>query len=49
MIYGGYFDIDQKEIRLNELEKETNNVNFWDNKENRENNCGKTSIQRRKK
>jgi len=33
MIYGGRFDIDSKNIKLQELENEMNDVNFWNDKE----------------
>jgi len=33
MNYGGYFEIDNKIIRINELEKEISSPNFWDNQE----------------
>ena len=32
MIYGGHFDPDVKKDRINELEIEMNNPNFWDDK-----------------
>ncbi len=37
MNYGGYFDIDSKNIRIKELEKELEKPNFWDNQENSNN------------
>ena len=36
MIYGGHFDPDDKKIRINELETEMNNPNFWDDKKHSE-------------
>ena len=27
--YGGYFDIDNKQVKVKELEKETFDPNFW--------------------
>jgi len=33
MIYGGLFDVDNKNEKIIELESEMNSVNFWDNKE----------------
>ena len=33
MIYGGYFDIDNKNKRIEELEQELASPNFWDNQE----------------
>ena len=34
MIYGGHFDIDSKKDRISELEKETQDINFWNNRDN---------------
>ena len=34
MKYGGYFDIDTKNERINELSNEINSSDFWNNKEN---------------
>ena len=33
MIYGGYFDIDEKNKRIRELDSEMSNPGFWDNQE----------------
>ena len=33
MIYGGYFDIETKNSRIKELEREMESPNFWDNQE----------------
>ena len=37
MIYGGYFDIDEKNKKIEILEKEMSLPNFWDNQENSNN------------
>ena len=37
MIYGGHFDLDQKNERIKELEKETTKVDFWSNQESAQN------------
>ena len=34
MIYGGHFDIDSKKERINELELITQDINFWNDREN---------------
>ena len=36
MIYGGYFDVDQKQSRINEIEQQLSSAGFWDNKEQAE-------------
>ncbi len=36
MNYGGLFDVDNKKKKVNELEKEQNNPDFWNNKEKSE-------------
>ena len=36
MIYGGHFDVDNKNEEINLLEKEMNSVNFWDDKDHAE-------------
>ena len=33
MIYGGHFDVDSKKIKISELEKETLDVNFWNDRD----------------
>ena len=33
MIYGGYFDIDEKNRRIKQLDSEMSSPNFWDNQE----------------
>ena len=35
-IYGGHFDIINKKIEVQELEKETENINFWNDRQNAE-------------
>ena len=34
--YGGHFDIDSKKYEINTLQKETEDANFWNNRENAE-------------
>lgn len=37
MIYGGHFDVDQKLLKIDELNDEINNPNFWDDQDNARN------------
>ena len=36
MIYGGHFDVDSKQEKINQLQKESENINFWNDKDNAE-------------
>ena len=36
MTYGGHFDIDEKKEQIKSLQKETENLNFWNNREQAE-------------
>ena len=36
MVYGGHFDLDSKKETISNLEKEVNDVNFWNDKKHSE-------------